>query len=79
MVNIMVTDTTERDRLIGSIIGGIIAFVIALRFIGMEQWDNFGIGEWIVYIIVQVVVTALGWGLGGLMGEDWNDDGPYGM
>lgn len=79
MVNIMASDTTERDRLIGSIIGGIIAFVLALRFIGMEQWDNFGIGEWILYIIVQVVVTALGWGLGGLMGEDWNDDGPYGM
>lgn len=75
----MVTDTTDRDRLIGSIIGGIIAFGLALRFIGMEQWDNFHTGEWIVYIIVQVVVTALGWGLGGLMGEDWNDDGPYGM
>lgn len=59
----MVTDTTKRDRLIGSIIGGIIAFVLALRFIGMEQWDNFGTDEWIVYIIVQVVVTALGWGL----------------
>lgn len=39
----MVTDTTERDRLIGSIIGGVIAFILALRFIGMEQWDNFGI------------------------------------
>lgn len=72
----MVTENTDRNRLIGSIVGAIIAFVLTMRLAGWSQWDDFDTGGWIAYIPIQVVCTWLGWALGGLMGEDWDDDGP---
>lgn len=66
---------TQFDRLVGNIAGAIFfSLFIFVPIVCYGETEDFGFSQWFLYGISQLMFGIIGWGVGGIFGEDINDD-----